>query len=82
MKSIVIMPFYNEEANSKFYTEEIILTFNKSNCLEFDYLLIDDCSVDNTFQELEKIIDKFDNVNLKGRDWSDFQIPNIRQIND
>lgn len=65
MKSIVIMPFYNEETNSKFYTEEIILTFNKSNYLEFDYLLIDDCSVDNTFQELEKIIDKFDNVNLK-----------------
>ena len=24
----------------------------------------------------------FDNINLKGRDWSDFQIPNIRQIND
>ena len=59
------MPFYNEETNSKFYTEEIILTFNKSNYLEFDYLLIDDCSVDNTFQELEIIIDKFDNVNLK-----------------
>ena len=65
MKSIVIMPFYNEGDASKVYSEEIILTFNKSNYLEFDYLLIDDCSIDNTFEALEKVVDKYNNVNLK-----------------
>ena len=59
------MPFYNEGDASKVYSEEIILTFNKSNYLEFDYLLIDDCSIDNTFEALEKVVDKYNNVNLK-----------------
>ncbi len=65
MKSLVIMPFYNEGDISKIYSQEIISTFVKSSDFQFDFLLVDDDSSDNTYQMLKEVSDLYSNVIIK-----------------
>ena len=62
MKSLVIMPFYNEGDISKIYSQEIISTFVKASDFQFDFLLVDDDSSDNTYQMLKEVSDLNSNV--------------------
>ena len=52
MKILVVMPFYNEGSISKKFSEEIIEVLNNDVQQSFDYLLIDDFSIDDTFDNL------------------------------
>ena len=65
MKSLVIMPFYNEGKISKIYSEEIISTFVQSSDFQFDFLLVDDDSSDNTYKMLKEVSNLHANVILK-----------------
>ena len=63
MKLLVVMPFYNEEGVGSNYAKEIIKSLKQENIL-FDYLLIDDCSLDNTYFELKSISDFEKNITI------------------
>ena len=45
MKSIVIIPAYNEEKSIEKTVEDI-----RENAPEFDYVIVNDCSRDNTLK--------------------------------
>ena len=64
MKLLVVMPFYNEEGVGSNYAKEIIKSLKQENIL-FDYLLIDDCSLDNTYFELKSISDFEKNITIQ-----------------
>lgn len=57
MKKIIIIPAYNEEANIERTVESI-----KKSAHDFDYVIINDCSTDNTRKICEER--KFNIVNL------------------
>lgn len=57
MKKLIIIPAYNEEANI-----EKTVTAIKKNAQEFDYIIINDCSTDNTKTICEK--NNYNVVNL------------------
>lgn len=57
MKKIVIIPAYNESASIKKTVEEI-----KNKASDFDYVVINDCSTDNTRQICEE--NNFNIINL------------------
>ena len=57
MKKLVIIPAYNESANIKKTVEEI-----KNKASDFDYVVINDCSTDNTKQICEE--NNFNIINL------------------
>lgn len=64
MKILVVMPFYNEGSISKNYSEEIIKVLNNDSQQSFDYLLIDDSSVDDTFDNLLRVEKNYDCVTV------------------
>lgn len=57
MKKLVIIPAYNESASIKKTVEEI-----KNKASDFDYVVINDCSTDNTKQICEE--NNFNIINL------------------
>ena len=64
MKILVVMPFYNEGNISKKFSEEIIKVLNDDAQQSFDYLLIDDFSIDDTFDNLLKVEKNYDCVTV------------------
>ena len=58
------MPFYNEGNLSKKFSEEIIKVLNDDAQQSFDYLLIDDFSIDDTFDNLLKVEKNYDCVTV------------------
>jgi dolichol-phosphate mannosyltransferase len=64
MKILVVMPFYNEGNLSKKFSEEIIKVLNDDAQQSFDYLLIDDFSIDDTFDNLLKVEKNYDCVTV------------------
>lgn len=57
MKKLIIIPAYNESENIKNTVEDII-----NNAPDFDYVVINDCSTDNTAEICEK--NGFNYINL------------------
>tara|TARA_X000000368_G_C22888710_1_gene648593 strand:- start:148 stop:879 length:732 start_codon:yes stop_codon:yes gene_type:complete len=57
------MPFYNEEGIGASYAKEVIKSLKQENVV-FDYLLIDDCSLDNTYSELNSISNSEANITV------------------
>ena len=51
MKLTIIIPCYNEEKTIKILLEKIL----KLNYLKKQIIIIDDCSTDNSLNEIEKI---------------------------
>lgn len=47
MKTLIIIPAYNEEENIV-KTCTSIIDYNKKNGVSYDFLVVDDCSLDNT----------------------------------
>lgn len=70
MRSLVIIPAYNEELN-------ILKLTKKLNLLAYDYLIINDCSIDNTGEILDELklnhIDLCNNMGLAGVTQSGFK---------
>ena len=64
MKILVVMPFYNEGSISKKFSEEIIEVLNNDVQQSFDYLLIDDFSIDDTFDNLLSLEKNYDCVKV------------------
>lgn len=52
-KILLIIPAYNEEANI-LKTYQMIADYNKKNKMNYDCIVINDCSIDQTKQILEK----------------------------
>lgn len=57
LKTLIIIPSYNEQENIKQVVENLI-----NNYPEFDYIVINDCSSDNTRKILEE--NKYNYINL------------------
>jgi glycosyltransferase involved in cell wall biosynthesis len=57
MKKLIIIPAYNESANIENTVKDIV-----NNAPDFDYVIINDCSTDNTFEICER--NGFNVVNL------------------
>lgn len=57
LKTLIIIPAYNEQENIKQVIENLI-----NNYSEFDYIVINDCSSDNTRKILEE--NKYNYINL------------------
>ena len=64
MRILVVMPFYNEGNISKKYSEEIITVLNDDAYQSFDYLLIDDSSIDDSYDNLLKVEKNYDCVKV------------------
>ena len=58
MKLTIIIPCYNEEKTIKILLEKIL----KLNYLKKQIIIIDDCSTDNSLNEIEKIKALFDDI--------------------
>ena len=58
MKLTIIIPCYNEEKTIKILLEKIL----KLNYLKKQIIIIDDCSTDNSLNEIEKIKVLFDDI--------------------
>lgn len=59
MKVLVIIPAYNEEGSIDYVVQKL-----KKDCPEVDYLVVNDCSKDNTLQILKDIEANFLNLPL------------------
>ena len=57
MKKLIIIPAYNESANIENTVKDIV-----NNAPDFDYVIINDCSTDNTLEICER--NGFNVVNL------------------
>ena len=57
-----VVPCYNEEKNIKNTINEIYLAINKSKIKEHEIIIIDDGSVDNTFQIINNLNTKNKNI--------------------
>jgi len=72
MKILTIIPAYNEEGNIKRVVDNLITKFH-----QYDYLIINDCSTDNTKQICEdngyRYIDLVSNLGLSGALQTGFQ---------
>ena len=62
MKLSLVIPCYNEEKNIEPFMECCIETFGNNKNIE--YIFINDGSKDNTFSEIKKIIEKYNNNKL------------------
>ena len=58
----IIIPCYNEEKNIELLFEKIKDNLKNITDFEFNYLFIDDGSSDNTFQVIEKLANKYNNI--------------------
>ena len=57
MKTLIIIPAYNESENI-----ERVIADIKQNCPQYDYLVVNDCSTDNTLEICKK--NNFNHINL------------------
>ncbi|MFW5793518.1 MAG: glycosyltransferase family 2 protein [Bacteroidota bacterium] len=51
----IVIPVFNEEENINFLYKSILESFEKNNITEYELLLVDDGSKDNTFQKIAEI---------------------------
>ena len=65
MNISVILPAYNEDLNIKIAIKSIIIYLENKNLNNWEIIVVDDGSTDNTVEEVEKIINVHDNVFLK-----------------
>ena len=63
-KVSVIMPAYNEEKNILHNIEETIGVFNQFGC-NYEIIVVDDGSLDNTYKEAIKAQNRYANVIVK-----------------
>ena len=63
MKKLIVIPTYNEKKNIKLLLKKLIKLY-KSN---FDILVVDDNSPDNTSLEVSKLKKKYKYIKLKVR---------------
>lgn len=59
-----IVPCYNEEDNIEKTVNEINLAINESTIIEHEIIIVDDGSVDNTFQIINNLRKKNENIKL------------------
>ena len=60
----VVLPTLNEADNLKHLIPEIIQVIRKNNVNNFQVLVLDDQSTDNTIETIAKLNEKYENVNL------------------
>ena len=69
MKTLIIIPAYNEEENIVNTCNKII-EYNKNNEMKFDFVVVNDCSRDNTLKLCKKhnfpVIDLVHNLGIGG----------------
>ena len=65
MNISVILPAFNEELNIKIAIGSIISYLREKRLDDWEIIVVDDGSTDNTTEEVEKIINVQNNVSLK-----------------
>ena len=63
-KLTIIIPAFNEEKTIKGILDKVILVELNYNMIK-EIIVVDDCSIDNTLQELENYIKKSDGINIQ-----------------
>ena len=69
----IVIPVYNEEKNIEILLNEINL--NLKNYKNYEIIVVDDCSTDNSYKQIQKFINKktFENFNLLKNDKNNGQ---------
>lgn len=62
MKIAIIIPCYNSENTIHQVVDETTKYMMKMENTSFEFVLVNDCSKDNTFAVIRKIVEKYDNV--------------------
>ena len=65
MNISVILPAFNEELNIKIAIGSIVSYLREKKLNNWEIIVVDDGSTDNTKEEVEKIINVQNNVSLK-----------------
>ena len=65
MNISVILPAFNEELNIKIAIRSIVSYLQEQKLNNWEIIVVDDGSTDNTKEEVEKIINVQNNVSLK-----------------